>query len=123
MYDLITINGTSIPDVKKGTVSISPNPKYNEYEGEAGNKIIDIISDDRIKGTVSYSGLLQSELQTIYGAITLVSTLEIYNPFTGNVKRFSALILVSASDKLIHDANANAWTFEFEFEEIDDAED
>ena len=118
-YDLISINGVSIPDVKKGSLSVAPNPKYTEYDGEEGNKIIDVISTDKIKGTVSYSGLLQSELQTIYSAIDLVSEMTIYNPLSGLTRTFMALILIGEPEKIIHDANANAWTFGFDFEEID----
>lgn len=122
-YDLISINGTAIPDVKKGEVIVAPNPKYIEYEGEEGNKIIDKISTTKIKGSVSYNGLFQSELQTIYGALSddIVATLTIYNPMKGTSKTFSALILVGDISKIIHDSGANAWSFTFDFEEIDDA--
>lgn len=120
-YDLISINGVAIPDVKKGELVVAPNPKYSEVECEEGNKIIEPISTSRIKGSVTYSGLMQSELQTIYSALDLVSVMEIYNPMTGSRKRFSALVLVGDISKKIHDAGANAWGFGFEFEEIDDA--
>ena len=122
-YDLIAINGTSIPDVKKGDVVVAPNPKYIEYDGEEGNKIIDKINTTMLKGSVAYNGLLQSELQTIYGLLNddVVATLTIYNPMKGTTKTFSALILIGDIQKIIHDSGANAWTFSFDFEEIDDA--
>ena len=121
MYDLIQINGVNIPDVKKGTLTVSPNPKYEEYDTEDGGKVIDVIEEDMISGSVSYSGLTQSEMQTISAAIRLVSTMTIYNPFTGMIRTFEAKILKNPAEKIIHDAYANAWTFGFEFEEIGDA--
>ena len=120
-YDLISINGTPAPDVKKGGVSVQRNIKYNEFECEEGNKVIDIIDESRIKGAVSYSGLTQAELQTLAAAVQTVSVFSIYNPITGQEKTFSALILEDPSEKKIHDDRANAWSYGFTFEEIDDA--
>ena len=117
-YDLISINGVSLPDVRKGTISVQPNPKYTEYDCEDGGKVIDVIEQDKIRGTVSYDGLLQSQITTIMAAIDLVSTLTIYNPLTNNTKTVLALILVSSVEKKIHDGRANAWSFGFDFEEI-----
>lgn len=118
MYDLISINSVDIPDVKKGTLTIAPNQKYNEYETEDGGKVIEVIAADMLKGSVSYNGLTQSEMQTISAAINLVSQMTVYNPFTNNTKTFTALITVNQSDKILHDATANAWTYSFNFEEI-----
>lgn len=118
-YDLISLNGTAIPDVVKGVVEVGRNPKYEAYEGEAGNKIIDEISTDKIMGTVSFSGLFQSDLQSIAAVVELVSTMTIYNPLSGSERTFVALILEEPSSKIIHDENANAWTYGFSFEEID----
>lgn len=120
-YDLITINNVAAPDVKKGTVTVLPNPKYNEYDVEDGGKVIDVISEGPIKGTVSYNGLLQSEIQALAAAINLVSTMTIYNPYSGAARTFTALINITAGDKIIHDDRANAWTFAFDFEEIGNA--
>ena len=120
-YDLISINGTAAPDVKKGGVTVQRNVKYTEYDGEEGNKVIDVISESRIKGTVAYNGLTQTELQTIASAVRTVSVFTIYNPLTGQSKTFSALIIEDPSEKKIHDDRANAWSYGFAFEEIDDA--
>lgn len=117
-YDLIAINGVSIPDVKKGTLVIAKNPKYTEHETEDGGKIIDVVEEDMIRGSVEYSGLLQNQISAINAALTLVSTLSIYNPMTGSVKTFEALIVPGEMQKTIHDDRANAWSFGFTFEEI-----
>ena len=124
-HDLLSINGTAIPDVKKGSVVVAPLVKYEKYDGEEGNGILDVINSTQIKGSVSYSGLMQTELQTIWTAMHVATfpacVLEIYNPLNGTVKRFTALIEVGDVPKIIHDANGNAWGFSFTFEEIDDA--
>lgn len=124
-YDLLSINGTSIPDVKKGSVVVTPMSKYTKYEGEEGNGVIDLINATQIKGTVSYNGLMQTEVQTIWTALHQatfpVCVFEIYNPLNNTTKRFTALIEVGDLPKIIHDIGGNAWGFSFTFEEIDDA--
>lgn len=119
-YDLISINNVDVPDVKKGTLSITPVDKYEEHETEGGGKVIDEIAKKLLTGNVSFSGLLQSELQTLDTALDTVSTMTIYSPITGNTKTFLALIVRDSMNKIIHDANANAWSWGFSFEEIGD---
>ena len=120
-YDLISINNVAIPDVRagKGAVSVQRNPKYERYDCEEGNVVIDEFSSDKIMGEVAFSGLMQSTLQTIASAISLVSEMTIYNPLTNSTRTFMALIIESPAGKKIHDANANAWSYGFTFEEID----
>lgn len=119
-YDLIALNGYSLPDVKKGKVVVGRNPKYNEYETEGGGKVIEDIAV-KLKGSVEYDGLFQSEIGTIESHLDTVSTMTIYNPLTGSTKTFLALIITDDSERIIHDAVANAWTYGFDFEEIGDA--
>lgn len=124
-YDLLEINGTKLPDVElgKGSVSVGKEYKYNEYETEGGGKVIEEIdSEGKIRGTVSFSGLLQSQLQAIEASIDLVSEMKIYNPRTGSPRSFLALITPAEASKIIHDAGANAWSYGFSFEEIGDIE-
>lgn len=121
MYDLISINGVTAPDVKKGTLTIVPNPKYNEFETEDGGKVVEVIAETKLRGTVAYNGLLQPEIQTLRAAIELVSQMTIYSPYSGSSRTFTALINITTGDKIIHDAGANAWSFAFDFEEIGDA--
>ena len=120
-YDLISINGVAAPDVKKGSVTIQKHVKYNEFESVLGNKVIDVINESMIQGTVAYNGLMQEELQTIAAAVSTVSVFTIYNPATNNTKTFSALIVEDPMTKIIHDEGANAWSYGFTFEEIDGA--
>lgn len=122
VYELVKINDYAIPPIDKGRVVVAPNPKYNSYDGEGGNKIIEPIRNDQLKGSVEYVGAFQSNIARMMEEINLVSTMTVYNPFTGSPRTFTALILVGDSSKIIYDAQANAWTFTFTFEEIDDVE-
>lgn len=119
-YDLIELNGVAVPDVKKGSLSVGRNPKYNEYETEGGGKVIEIIEEKMLKGSVSFNGLFQSEIQTIEASISTVSEMTIYNPLTNTTRSFMALITTHDSEKKIHDARANVWSYGFDFEEIGD---
>ena len=121
-YDLISINNVAIPDVDlgKGAVVVGRNDKYNEYETEGGGKVIEPIAQGKLKGSVSFSGILQSQMQTIEASLDIVSAMTIYNPRVGQTRTFLALIIPADAEKIIHDANANAWTYGFEFEEIGD---
>lgn len=125
-YDLLEINGTKLPDVEigKGSVTVGKELKYNEYETEGGGKVIEEIdSVGKLRGSVAFTGMLQSQIQTIEASVDLVSEMKIYNPRTGNVRHFLALILPADMNKIIHDAGANAWSYGFDFEEIGDIED
>ena len=117
-YDLIAINGYDAPDVKKGTVSVVPLQKYNEYEVEDGGKVLEVLAEGMLQGSVTYNGLLQSDIQSLMAHIRVVSTMTIYNPYSGTTRTFYARINVTDTSKIIHDAGANAWTWGFEFEEI-----
>ena len=66
--------------------------------------------------------MLQSQIETIENSIELVSEMKIYNPRTGSPRSFLALITPASTDKIIHDAGANAWTYGFDFEEIGEIE-
>ena len=122
MYDLLSINGYDLPDILagKGGVDIQPNPKYDTHDVEDGGKVIDEIeeSEDMIMGTVTYNGLFQAQISAINSHIRTVSTMTIYNPLTGSVRTFQALITRQPLSRIIHDDVANAWTFSFDFEEI-----
>lgn len=122
MYDLLSINGYDLPDILpgKGEITVQPNPKYDTHDVEDGGKVIDEIeeSEDMIMGTVTYNGLFQAQISAINSIVRTVSTMTIYNPLTGSVRTFQALITRQPLSRIIHDGIANAWTFSFDFEEI-----
>ena len=122
MYDLLSINGYDLPDILpgKGEITVQPNPKYDTHDVEDGGKVIDEIeeSEDMIMSTVTYNGLFQAQISAINSIVSTVSTMTIYNPLTGSVRTFQALITRQPLSRIIHDGIANAWTFSFDFEEI-----
>ena len=117
-YDLISINGVAAPDVIKGSLVVAPNWKYKEYDTEDGGKVIEVITSSKLRGSVSYNGLFQTQISAISSALLPVSTLVVYNPMTGSSKTMTALIVPNEMEKKIHDGRANAWSFGFTFEEI-----
>lgn len=119
-YDLITVNNVDCPDVKKGTLTMNPVPKYKEHETEGGGKVIDEIAENMWQGTVSYNGLFQSEIQTIKACLKTVSTMTIYDPLNGQTISFIALIVPQEMEKKEHTGQGNVWSFGFTFEKIGD---
>lgn len=119
-YDLITVNNIDCPDVKKGTLSMNPVPKYDEHATEGGGKVIDEIAEEMWTGTVSYNGLFQSEIQSIKNCLKTVSTMTIYDPLHDQTISFIALIVPQEMEKKEHNSQGNVWSFGFTFEKIGD---
>jgi len=133
-YDLLAINSTAIPDVKKGTLSMNPTRKKNEFECMDGSSVMEVLSMTQMSGTVTYNGLMESELQTIVVAIgDGVVTLSVYDPATpttttingktvttGTTLTFYADISNIQYDKILHDSAASAWSLSFDFKKIGD---
>lgn len=119
-YDLIELNGVKIPDVKKGSLTVARNPKYNAYDTEGGGKVVEIIEEHMIRGSVAFNGLYQSEIQTIEASLSTVSEMKIYDPMTNTTRSFLALIEPQDMEKKIHDDRLNVWSWGFNFEKIGD---
>lgn len=118
MYNLIKINQYAIPEPLKGNLSINIVDKYNEYETESGDKITESIREGMIKASVTYNGLFANTLQNILSAITLISSVIIYNPFTGTTKTIMARITGITSSKIVYNDNVEAWSLSFNIEEV-----
>lgn len=116
---LVSINGVSLPNPLKGKLQLKKEDKYNEYECEDGSKKIEEIRTNVYSGSVSYSGLFESDVLKISNAITLVSSIVIYSPYTNSTHTVSALVTGLSSSNIITKTNANAWSLSFDFEEID----
>lgn len=117
MLKLLEINGISLPDPEKA-FSISKEDKYNEYEGENGERTIEIIREDIISGKVSYKGLPAEKMAEIEKAITLVSTVKIYDPGKNAVKEITAKITGVNSEKKFYRNNVSVWSLSFNIEEL-----
>lgn len=122
-YDLITVNNIDCPDVKKGSLTMNPVPKYEEHETEGGGKVIEEIAENMWTGSVSYSGLFQSEIQSIKNCLKTVSTMTIYDPLNDQTISFIALIVPQEMEKKEHTSQGNVWSFGFTFEKIGDVVD
>ena len=118
MYNLIKINSYSIPEPLKGNLTIDRVDKYNKYETEDGSEITESIKEGMLKASVTYKGLFADDLQDILSSITLVSTVVIYNPFTGTTKSISARITNLSSSKIVYNDNVEAWSLSFSIEEV-----
>jgi len=117
MLKLLEINGTSLPDPEK-TFSLNKEDKYNEYEGENGERTIEVIRENIISGNVSYKGLTVEKLKEIKNSITLVSTVKIYDPGEDAVKEITAKITGVKYEKKFHRNNVSVWSLSFNIEEL-----
>lgn len=119
-FKLVEINNYTIPAPIKGNLTINRDDKYNEYETEDGNKKIEPIKLNIFNGSVTYGGLFAAQLQEIQRHLSLVSTMVLYNPFTGGYKEFEALITGITTTNIITENNAEAWSLSFNFSEVKD---
>ncbi len=117
MYKLLEINGVSLPD-PEGSYSLSRKDKFNEYEGENGDKTIEVIREEILSCSVSYSGLEQKKIKEIMDAISLVSTVKVYDPKIGNVKGITAKITDVKTDKKFHKNGISVWSLSFKIEQL-----
>ena len=63
--------------------------------------------------------MFESDVLKISEAITLVSSIIVYSPYTDRTETISALVTGLTSSNIITDTKANAWSLSFDFEEID----
>lgn len=118
---VVAINGYNIPDVVKGTYSIDEGVAYTEYKAEDGTSTIEVIQNAMYQGTVTFKALLQSDIQAIANALTPVSGIEMYLPYTGDYVRFTALIdgktsVYKRRERL--SPTMNVWSLSFGFRQI-----
>lgn len=116
--DLLKINNYTIVKPRSGKMSISYSDVYSEYMSEAGTRTIEATLTNKISGSVTYDALLSSDLTAIKNAITLVSTLKIYDPMTNTIKTISALISGISTTMIAHRTDADVWSLTFNFEQL-----
>lgn len=118
MYNLLTINNVTCPHVDKGNFSVTKSDLYNTYTGEDGHSTIEQVRVGKNIIDVSYKGLLESDIITVIGAITLVSSVTVLDPATGTTTTFNAKISNIKSQKIVYENNISAWTLSFKIEEL-----
>lgn len=123
-YDLIAIGSQAFPDVQKGTLTFERGRKRKKHECLDGSSVIEVYSMKSASGTVSYDGLLETDVQKIKDACDdVVVTMTIYDPISGASSTFYAEISNVQVEKIIHDGVGNglsAWSLSFDFEKVGD---
>lgn len=117
MYKLLTINGVSLPK-PEGDFTLSLNDKYNEYEGEDGTSTVEVIRQGILSLSVSFNGLPEEYLKMIVDAITLVSSVVIYNPMKMGVQTVTARITGIKTKKIWYQNNRSLWSLSFDIDEL-----
>lgn len=123
-YDLIALGSTAFPDVQKGTLTFARGRKRKKHECLDGSAVVEVYSMKAVAGTVSYDGLLETDVQKIKDACDdVVVTMTIYDPIGGASSSFDAEISNVQVEKIIHDGVGNglsAWSLSFDFEKVGD---
>ncbi len=117
MHKLLEINGVVLPD-PEGSFSLASEDKYNEYEGENGVKTVEVIRENIISGSVSYKGLAEDKLKEIVDAVSLVSSVKVYDPCIKAVKEITAKITGVKYDKKFYKNDVSVWSLSFKIEEL-----
>ena len=117
MYKIITANGVSFTD-PEGSFTLSKTDNVNEYEGEDGYKIIEIIRQNVISASVSYNALTVEQLKTMSEASTTVTVFRLYNPMTESVIDVTARVSSIQVKKVHHRNDVSVWSLSFKIDEL-----
>lgn len=116
MYNLLKINNVTFP--KPASFDISLEDKTNEFEAENGTRTIEVIREGIVKISVGYDALTDTKLQTCKAAITKISQVTFFNPYTGALTTKSMEVKNISTPKQYHDNNISTWGFSFALEEL-----
>lgn len=117
---VLKVNGTEFPNVKKGSYTLTPITKYNEYEGEDGSSTIEEVNTGFYEGAVTYKALTQEEVYNLYRKLTLVSDIAILDPTSEN-RIYRNMTCVVDNKKLpyiFNDEDLSVWGMSFRFRQI-----
>lgn len=115
---LVKINNVNFPDPNKGTVSVDSNDLYNTYKTEDGGEVTEQIATGKLHAQVSYSGLFASDIATLKNAITLVSSVVLYNPMKNATETITARVTNCKTSQIAYYGNISLWKFSFEINEV-----
>lgn len=118
MMNLVTINNVAFPNPDKGTVSVDEVDVFNSYSTEDGGEVVEQIRTGKIKANVSYKGLQAADIATLNNAITLVSTVVMYNPHTNASKTITAKVTNKKAKIIAYYNNVSLWSLSFDIQEI-----
>ena len=117
MMNLVSINNVAFPNVDKGTITVDNVDKFNTYSTEDGGEITEQIATGKTNMTVSYKGLTAADIATLSNAITLVSTVVLYNPHTNASKTITARVTNRQARIIAYYGNVSLWSLSFKIEE------
>ena len=117
MYKLLKINTVELPNAE-GDFSIHKKDKFNEYETEDGKTTVEVVRQGIISLSVSFNGLTETMVKRICDAITLVSTVEIFDPVIGKTKEIRAKVTDIKTKKIFYKNNLSIWSLSFNVDEL-----
>lgn len=117
MFKLLSINGVDFPD-PEGGLSITRIDKYNAYESEDGHTTIESIREGMIDVSVSIKVQEVAQLRVLSAALSLVSTVNIFDPGENREKTITAKITDVKMDKVAHKSSASLWSLSFNISEL-----
>lgn len=117
MYKLLKINTVELPDAE-GDFTIHKKDKFNEYETEDGRTTVEVVRQGIISLSVSFNGLTEVMVKTICDAITLVSTVEVFDPALGQTKEITAKVTDVKTKKVWFKNNVSVWSLSFSVDEL-----
>lgn len=117
MYKIITANGTSFTD-PEGNFTLSKDDDVNEYKGEDGHTIIEIVRQNVISASVSYNALTVEQLKIMSEALTTVTTFTLYDPMTDSTIDVTARVSSVQVKKVHHRNDVSVWSLSFKIEQL-----
>lgn len=117
MYKIITANGVEFTD-PEGDFTLSKTDDVNEYKGEDGHCIVEIIRQNVISASVSYNALTVEQLKTMYEALTTVTNFKLYDAMTDSVVDVTARVSSVQVKKVHHRHEVSVWSLSFNIDEL-----
>lgn len=115
MHDLLVVNGVTFP-IPEGSLDIKYSNRINEYEGEDGSITVEIIRENIASISVSYNGLLETQLNLLLGALKTVNEVTFYKKGT-EVTCFMKATDISTPEKY-YKHSISVWGFSFGLQEL-----
>lgn len=117
MYKIITANGVEFTD-PEGDFTLSKTDDVNEYKGEDGHCIVEIIRQNVISASVSYNALTVEQLKTMSEALTTVTNFKLYDAMTDSVVDVTARVSSVQVKKVHHRHEVSVWSLSFNIDEL-----
>jgi hypothetical protein len=117
VYKIITANGVDFVN-PEGDFTLSKTDDVNEYKGEDGHCIVEIIRQNVISASVSYNALTVEQLKTMSEALTTVTNFKLYDAMTDSVIDVTARVSSVQVKKVHHRHKVSVWSLSFKIDEL-----